>query len=885
MASESHTNNNNNGNDDMEMRPIDRKMRRKNINKEMRHMETMQTSNKSSPPDNNVKGDIERGMEDEYNTEFHEHFDVPDDGPQGKHQRAGEQDELKERFIQDGFLQDDHRADQRTVRPTDESKQTMANFAYSDLQEVALITTPETASINQSSNSSPIDNNDPHVEQEQNPVNNPTHQTQTSNNMDKQQQQEGDSQRPPKKPSIKQCIQTKLKTYPKKAKLRYRKRIKPFRKIIVAQLVCVIYILVLTFSPAPVGIVDPSTGNIIDPSSPANTANGVIDVEGEYRPVVAIGGYQKFCLAVSRMSAFSMYPMIVVVFVTKCKATMTFLSKTPVSVYVGLIAEGHEFHAYAGRYIAWDVWIHTLFHCLRWASQGNMILLLESNAGLSGLVTVVVTSLITFPMMYRTFKDKIFYELRKGLHYLFYLFALVMCFHVPTSAIPNGGFLAPVLATCIALYMLDAIYVYLFMCEKIETTSFSVLSSGVRISMPVSQRFQRNAERGGFAYVMIPWVDDMQWHPFSLFEDPSDPSIQQMFMMKAGDWTTAVHRSLSRDTTRPCWIKGPFPSPYSHAALYDNQILVASGIGITPALAAINAFKTTRRVNLIWACRDPEMLEFFLEHMYLDHDGWNLIFYTGKKPLNAEMDSMNSNIKVVKGRPNLGSVIPNIIYGIESKEGLPENYTESSKVRMKNLLIQRIFDLDATAMSATEKVAELAEYGNVLGFSLDELIGEFRESSGKRQNESGLSALEPLSVYNPVSKKKLGPSMRSSGISTISEYDANTLLEGLKSSMRASAKRQSSLSENESSGHDSSEHFWTATSEYLGKLHSSALLKPAFHPWEKNGSQERCVKRFGNDIMTTWGIMYCGGSKPVISALKDISCEFDIDLHIDSFKW
>jgi len=50
------------------------------------------------------------------------------------------------------------------------------------------------------------------------------------------------------------------------------------------------------------------------------------------------------------------------------------------------------------------------------------------------------------------------------------------------------------------------------------------------------------------------------------------------------------------------------PLPYSHASLYDNYILVASGIGITPALAAINAFKSSRRVNLIWAVRDLEML-------------------------------------------------------------------------------------------------------------------------------------------------------------------------------------------------------------------------------------------------------------------------------------
>lgn len=77
-------------------------------------------------------------------------------------------------------------------------------------------------------------------------------------------------------------------------------------------------------------------------------------------------------------------------------------------------------------------------------------------------------------------KRKIRYEIRKALHYLFYVFAVAMCFHVPMTAIPNGGFILPVLGSCIVLYTLDACYVYLFLCEKIETTAFYVLSSGVR---------------------------------------------------------------------------------------------------------------------------------------------------------------------------------------------------------------------------------------------------------------------------------------------------------------------------------------------------------------------------------------------------------------------
>ena len=101
-----------------------------------------------------------------------------------------------------------------------------------------------------------------------------------------------------------------------------------------AQLLCVIYILVLTFSYAPLGLRDPASGNIIDGSSKENTQNGVILVNGDYRPVVAEGKYEMICLGMSRMSAFSLYPAMVLAFLSKCKATLNYLEKTPVSMFM-----------------------------------------------------------------------------------------------------------------------------------------------------------------------------------------------------------------------------------------------------------------------------------------------------------------------------------------------------------------------------------------------------------------------------------------------------------------------------------------------------------------------------------------------------------------------
>jgi hypothetical protein len=152
------------------------------------------------------------------------------------------------------------------------------------------------------------------------------------------------------------------------------------------------------------------------------------------------------------------------------------------------------------------------------------------------------------------------------------------------------------------------------MSEKIETTKFDVLPSGVQMTMAVSEFFQKNGGHGGYCYVCFPWVDiKTQWHAFSLFENPVNPQERQIFLQKAGDWTCKVHAILQRDTVHPAWIQGPFPGPYASAEEYDNQILVASGIdGITPALSVIRAQKDSRRINLIWTVRDRHLLSFFL---------------------------------------------------------------------------------------------------------------------------------------------------------------------------------------------------------------------------------------------------------------------------------
>eukprot|EP00339_Tiarina_fusa_P008351 CAMPEP_0117066406 /NCGR_PEP_ID=MMETSP0472-20121206/46442_1 /TAXON_ID=693140 ORGANISM="Tiarina fusus, Strain LIS" /NCGR_SAMPLE_ID=MMETSP0472 /ASSEMBLY_ACC=CAM_ASM_000603 /LENGTH=92 /DNA_ID=CAMNT_0004787455 /DNA_START=84 /DNA_END=359 /DNA_ORIENTATION=- len=89
------------------------------------------------------------------------------------------------------------------------------------------------------------------------------------------------------------------------------------------------------------------------------------------------------------------------------------------------------------------------------------------------------------------FRTKIRYEIRKNLHYLFIVFAGALMFHTPTSAIPNGGFTAWVFSIILVWYFMDATYCFFYMTEKIDTTKFSVVNCGVRMTMTVSDRFQK----------------------------------------------------------------------------------------------------------------------------------------------------------------------------------------------------------------------------------------------------------------------------------------------------------------------------------------------------------------------------------------------------------
>jgi len=147
-------------------------------------------------------------------------------------------------------------------------------------------------------------------------------------------------------------------------------------------------------------------------------------------------------------------------------------------------------------------------------------------------------------------------------------------------------------------------------------------------------------------------------------------NTSQVFISPEGDWTKGVNNAVrERSQQRTCWVRGPYTSPYFIATQFRHLVLIASGIGITPALGVMGQYPGFSRTKvLIWMVRSKVMLKFFIPLMEDSHLA--LIFYTGKEKLTREeVDNLHSqgNIRVQQTRPeSLGDTIESVIVRFEN---------------------------------------------------------------------------------------------------------------------------------------------------------------------------------------------------------------------------
>jgi len=182
------------------------------------------------------------------------------------------------------------------------------------------------------------------------------------------------------------------------------------------------------------------------------------------------------------------------------------------------------------------------------------------------------------------------------------------------------------------------------------------------VSFAVTELTQQRNPIQGFGNSLI--VEEARKDLSTLYQ------TTQVFIAPSGDWTRRVREEIrDQDQLRSCWVRGPYTSPYHVASSFNHLVLVATGIGITPALGVMGQYPGLSRSKfLIWTTRSREMLKFFAPLFADAH--LSAIYYTGKEPLTPDdMKQVRSYGKIFLqiGRPKeLTDVIQSLIITFEN---------------------------------------------------------------------------------------------------------------------------------------------------------------------------------------------------------------------------
>ena len=186
-------------------------------------------------------------------------------------------------------------------------------------------------------------------------------------------------------------------------------------------------------------------------------------------------------LGLARCSAYFDYPLYMVLFLSKAHNLRGVLQRSFLSEFLPL-DDMHEVHVFAGKVVGFEVISHSFWHLLRWGLAGEIQLLWTHVTGYTGLIALLVTPLIVWPMQFQKLRKKIPFEWRKAVHYLAIVWGVAICFHAPKRHI------AKLMGAAVGVYALDWAYGFFFQIQ-------APLSRSMRSDTPTISHMRTEAGR------------------------------------------------------------------------------------------------------------------------------------------------------------------------------------------------------------------------------------------------------------------------------------------------------------------------------------------------------------------------------------------------------
>lgn len=257
----------------------------------------------------------------------------------------------------------------------------------------------------------------------------------------------------------------------------------------------------------------------------------------------------------------------------------------------------------------------------------------------------VVTGAITFGLMVVQYLFSLsivrrrFFELFIRMHWILFILIIVFAI-IHGAAIALVGFVPWLLDLVFRLYYRAPKYKNgkssngMIAAQQVSVTKLP--GNVVRIQFPRVRADTGEAftfEAGQYAFLCVPSLSKLQWHPFTISSAPHEPLVT-FHIKSAGDWTKALaaHVAIAPESTSTfeILVDGPYGSTsidIENFQMYSHVVLIGGGIGVTPMQSIMNHLYYQRhhderielqKVKFVWSVRDRDMIKAILNQEVID---------------------------------------------------------------------------------------------------------------------------------------------------------------------------------------------------------------------------------------------------------------------------
>jgi len=141
-----------------------------------------------------------------------------------------------------------------------------------------------------------------------------------------------------------------------------------------------------------------------------------------------------------------------------------------------------------------------------------------------------------------------------------------------------------------------------------ELVSATIIADALRLEFKGDISTCNTAESGSYAFINVPSVSFLQWHPFSISSRGGAANFTfHIKNMGPGTYTGALHEHFAKHSSG---VKVNIDGPYGRSAVrfeeYHSVLLLAGGVGVTPMVAILD--------DLYEKCKDNKK-PHHLEHV------------------------------------------------------------------------------------------------------------------------------------------------------------------------------------------------------------------------------------------------------------------------------